>query len=277
MAAGPDLFLKPDGTAMAFDEAVPGGRSVGVPGTLALLELAHRLHGRLPWADLVEAGGRTRRAGLRDLAAAGRSHRRQCRELRGVRHDARLFPGRRRQPARGRHARCVTRISPRPCVPIAAEGSAPLYRGRIGDALVATVRGAPVNPGAMTADDLARYRVLLREPVCRPYRAVEVCGMGPPSSGGVAVLQILGLVEHFDMAGLGPTADGFQALLEASKLAFADRNLYLADADFVRVPAAGPARPGLPDRPRAADPARRLAGEGHRRQPALARGGAAGT
>ena len=91
----------------------------------------------------------------------------------------------------------------------------------------------------MTVDDLARYRVLLREPVCRPYRAFAVCGMGPPSSGGVAVLQILGLVEHFDMAGMGPTADGFQALLEASKLAFADRNLYLADADFVRVPLPG--------------------------------------
>ena len=101
------------------------------------------------------------------------------------------------------------------------------------------MRGAPVNPGAMTVDDLARYRVLLREPVCRPYRAFEVCGMGPPSSGGVAVLQILGLLEHFDMAGMGPTADGFQALLEASKLAFADRNLYLADADFVRVPLPG--------------------------------------
>ena len=103
MAAGPDLFLKADGTAMSFDEAVPGGRSVGVPGTLALLELAHRLHGKLPWADLVSAGGRTRRPGLRDLAPAGRSHRRQRSELRGVRHDASLFPGRRRQPARGRH------------------------------------------------------------------------------------------------------------------------------------------------------------------------------
>jgi gamma-glutamyltranspeptidase/glutathione hydrolase len=81
--------------------------------------------------------------------------------------------------------------------------------------------------------------VILRDPICRPYRAIEVCGVGPPSSGGVAVLQILGLLEHFDMAALGPTADGMQALLEASKLAFADRNLYLADSDFVRVPVQG--------------------------------------
>jgi gamma-glutamyltranspeptidase/glutathione hydrolase len=122
---------------------------------------------------------------------------------------------------------------------IAEEGSAPFYRGQIGDAIVRTVREAPVNPSGMTEQDLRDYRVVLREPVCRPYRTYRVCGMGPPSSGGVAVLQILGLLEHFDMAGLGATADGMQALLEASKLAFADRNLYLADSDFVHVPTRG--------------------------------------
>ena len=94
--------------------------------------------------------------------------------------------------------------------------------------------------------------------------------MGPPSSGGVAVLQILGLLEHFDMAGLGASVDGMQALLEASKLAFADRNLYLADSDFVRVPVQGAARPGLSDGAGAADPPRRLHGQGRRRQPAMA-------
>ena len=119
-----------------------------------------------------------------------------------------------------------------------------LYRGRIGDALVEAVRQAPVNPGQLSREDLAGYRAVLREPVCRPYRAYDVCGMGPPTSGGVAVLQILGLLEHFDMAGLGPSADGMQALLEASKLAFADRNLYLADTDFVRVPVRGLLDPG---------------------------------
>ena len=96
--------------------------------------------------------------------------------------------------------------------------------------------------------------------------------MGPPSSGGVAVLQILGLLEHFDMAQLGPTTDGMQALLEASKLAFADRNLYLADTDFVRVPVRGPARPGLPDDAGAADPAGCIPRQGRGRQSALARG-----
>jgi gamma-glutamyltranspeptidase / glutathione hydrolase len=237
-AAGPDLFLKPDGTPMEFEAAVPGGRSVGVPGTLALLELAHRLHGRLPWAELV--------APAADLAERGfEVSPRLAGAVADYAAELGAFPASRayfldrdgapkpegallRNPEFARTLRAV-----------AAEGSVPLYRGRIGDAIVEAVRGAPVNPGLMTREDLAAYRVALRDPVCRPYRAVLVCGMGPPSSGGVAVLQILGLLEHFDMAGLGPTVDGMQALLEASKLAFADRNLYLADAGFVPVPVDG--------------------------------------
>jgi gamma-glutamyltranspeptidase/glutathione hydrolase len=237
-AAVPDLFLKPDGAPMEFEEAVPGGRSVGVPGTLALLELAHRLHGRLPWAELV--------APAADLAERGfEVSPRLAGAVADYAAELGAFPASRayfldrdgapkpegallRNPEFARTLRAV-----------AAEGSAPFYRGRIGDAIVEAVRGTPTNPGLMTREDLAAYRVALRDPVCRPYRAVVVCGMGPPSSGGVAVLQILGLLEHFDMAGLGPTVDGMQALLEASKLAFADRNLYLADADFVPVPVDG--------------------------------------
>ena len=223
---------------MAFEEAVPGGRSVGVPGTLALLELAHRLHGRLPWADLVNP--------VADLAEQGFAI---SPRLAGAIADNAAtflpFPATRAYFLDGEgKPRAAGTILRNPDFAatlrrIASEGSAPLYRGRIGDALVATVRDAPVNPGAMTVADLARYQVRLRDPVCRPYRTIEVCGMAPPSSGGIAVLQILGLVEHVDMAGLGPTTDGFQALLEASKLAFADRNLYLADPDQVRVPVAG--------------------------------------
>ena len=238
MAATPALFLKPDGTPMSFEEAVPGGRSVGVPGTLALLELAHRLHGKLPWSELVVP--------IADLAETGFE---VSPRLAGAIADSAAsfqpFPATRAYflDGEGKPRRAGTILrNPEFAATlrrIAAEGSAPLYRGRIGDALVAAVRDAPVNPGAMTVEDLARYQVRLRDPVCRPYRSVEVCGMAPPSSGGIAVLQILGLLEHFDMAGLGATADGFQALLEASKLAFADRNLYVADADLVRVPVAG--------------------------------------
>jgi gamma-glutamyltranspeptidase/glutathione hydrolase len=237
-AAGPGLFLKPDGTPMAFDEAVPGGRSVGVPGTLALLELAHRLHGRLPWAELVGPAADLAEKGFEvspRLAGAIAESAERLQPFAATRAYLLGADGAPRQAG-------VTLRNPafaETLRRIAAEGSAPFYRGRIGDAIVEAVRSAPVNPGLMTREDLAAYRVILREPVCRPYRVYEVCGMGPPSSGGVAVLQILGLLEHFDMAGLGPGVDGMQALLEASKLAFADRNLYLADTDFVPAPLEG--------------------------------------
>ena len=238
MAVTPELFLKPDGTPMAFDEALPGGRSVGVPGTLALLELAHRLHGRLPWSELVQPVAELAEKGFEispRLAGAVAENAAGFAPFPATRA---YFLDPQGQP---RQAGSVLRNPDFAATlrQIAAEGSAPFCRGRLGDALVAAVRTSPVNPGAMTAEDLAGYRVKLREPVCRPYRTVEVCGMGPPSSGGVAVLQILGLVEHFDLAGLGPGVDGFQALLEASKLAFADRNLFLADPDHVRVPVRG--------------------------------------
>ena len=238
MAAGPDLFLKPDGTPMAFDEAVPGGRSVGVPGTLALLELAHRQHGKLPWSEVVAPAADLAERGFEISPRLAGAIADNAADLAQFAATSAYFLGADGSP---RAAGTLLRNPDfaRTLRAIAAEGSAPLYRGRIGDALVAAVREAPINPGAMTVEDLARYRVLERAPVCRPYRAYEVCGMGPPSSGGVAVLQILGLLEHFDMAGLGPSVDGFQALLEASKLAFADRNLYLADADFVGVPLPG--------------------------------------
>jgi gamma-glutamyltranspeptidase/glutathione hydrolase len=238
LAAGPDLFLQPDGTAMPFDTAVVGGRSVGTPGTLALLELAHRLHGRLPWAELTASAADLAERGFEisnRLAVAIADSAAKLAPFPATRAYFLGTDGAPRQagtPLRNPDLAATLRQ-------IAAEGSAPLYRGRIGDAVVDAVRNAPVNPGLLSREDLASYRAVLREPVCRPYRTVEVCGMGPPSSGGVAVLQILGLLEHLDMAGLGPSADGMQALLEASKLAFADRNLYLADSDFVRVPVKG--------------------------------------
>lgn len=238
MAAGPDLFLKPDGSPMAFEDAVPGGRSVGVPGTLALLEHVHRRFGRLPWAELVEPAAALAEQGFEisprlagaiadSSAMLGRFPAARAYFL-GADGAPRAAGTMLRNPEFAQTLRTI-----------ASEGSAPFYRGRLGDAVVAAVRDAPSNPGLLAVTDLARYRVVEREPVCGAYRAYRVCGMGPPSSGGVAVLQILGLLEHFDLALLGPTVDGFQALIEGSKLAFADRNLYLADPDFVRVPVRG--------------------------------------
>lgn len=242
-AAAPDLFLRADGTPMTFAEAVPGGLSVGVPGTLALLELAHRLHGRRPWADLVQPALGLAEKGfvisprLAAAIAEGAEGLARFPATRAyfLREDGSPRPagGELRNPAFAQSLQLI-----------AAQGAAPLYSGPLGAAVVEAVRAAPVNPGGLSLEDLAAYRPILREPVCRPYRRFEVCGMGPPSSGGIAVLQILGLLEHFDLATLGPGADGVHVLLEASKLAFADRDLYLADADFVPVPVEGLLDPG---------------------------------
>src|SRR5690606_7922484 len=103
--------------------------------------------------------------------------------------------------------------------------------------IVEAVTGAPVNPAAMTLDDLAGYRAVEREPVCTPYRVWTVCGMGPPSSGGIAVAQILALLERFDLAALEPGGvEAIHLIGEAERLAYADRDFYLADSDFVPVP-----------------------------------------
>ena len=241
-ADGPDLFLQPDGTAMPFETAVAGGRSVGVPGTLALLELAHRLHGRLPWADLVAPAAQLADKGfeisprlataIADSAAklkldpATRAYFLMAMGRRAGRAGA-AEPGVRGDPAPDR-SRGQRSLLSRPDWRCAGRGRAP-GAGQPGPT---QPRGFGRLPGGAAR---ARLPALPR---------ADVCGMGPPTSGGVAVLQILGLLEHFDMAGLGPSVDGMQALLEASKLAFADRNLYLADTDFVRVPVRGLLDPG---------------------------------
>ncbi len=123
---------------------------------------------------------------------------------------------------------------------IAAEGADAFYTGPIGQDIVAAVQGAVDNPGRLTLADLAGYRVVERDPICLRYRRHRVCGMGPPSSGQLTIGQILGILEHFDLPGLGPdSALAWHLFADASKLAFADRALYMADADAVRMPTAG--------------------------------------
>jgi gamma-glutamyltranspeptidase / glutathione hydrolase len=238
-AAGPDLFLKPDGTPQAFAEAVPGGRSVGVPGTLALLELAHDLHGRRPWAELATPAIRLAEQGFAISPRLASAVAGNVEQLRPFPATAAYFlnPDGTPKPEGAKLQNPAFAATLRR---VAEEGADALHRGDLARELVRAVREAPLNPGLMTEADLAGYRVVLREPVCVAYRgAHEVCGMGPPSSGGVAVAQILGLLEHVDVAALGPTVDGAHVLLEASKLAFADRDLYLADPAFARVPLPG--------------------------------------
>ncbi len=238
-AATENLFLNPDGTPMKFFDAVVGGRSVGTPGTVALLAAVHESHGRLPWKRLftpaiaLAENGFTVTPRLEGLLQGRRGDRLRTHGPAA----AYFFPG-------GQPLKAGTIVTNQPFADtmrvIADNGPDGFYTGAIGRDIVAAVRGATGNPGVLAESDLAAYRVIKRTPVCHSYRGHRVCGMGPPSSGALTVGQILGILEHFDLASLGPNSpDSWHLVAEASKLAFADRARYMADTDFVPVPVKG--------------------------------------
>ncbi|SIR37986.1 gamma-glutamyltransferase [Bosea sp. TND4EK4] len=235
-AAKPDRFMK-DGKPMPFREAVVGGRSVGVPGTLKLLEEAHRRWGKLPFADLVAPALKLAEEGfpvsprLNGLLAREK-------DLPKNALAAAYFYEPDGKP------RAVGTILKNPAFAatlraIAAKGADAFYKGPIAEDIVATVTGHPSNPGDIALADLAAYRVEEREPVCGAYRVWRLCGMGPPSSGAVAIQQMLGILEGQDLRRMGPGAEAAHWFSEAGRLAFADRNLYLADPGFLSVPVTG--------------------------------------
>jgi gamma-glutamyltranspeptidase/glutathione hydrolase len=238
LAASPRLFLDEAGAPMGFFDAVVGGRSVGTPGTPALMEEAHARWGNQPWSGLFEEAIRMAEQGFavsprlamlvaQDAERLGRHPRTAAYFLPdGVPlSEGQLL----RNPTYGATLRAM-----------AKEGAAVIYAGPIARDIVATVREGNQNPGVLDLVDLAIYSVRERAPVCAPYRGHEVCGMGPPSSGGLTVGQILGLLEPFDLAALGPrSAEAWRLIGDASRLAFADRGRYMADSDFVPVPVKG--------------------------------------
>jgi gamma-glutamyltranspeptidase / glutathione hydrolase len=237
-AAGPDWFFR-DGQPMTGREAVPGGRSVGVPGNFRLMALAHAKHGRLPWADLFRPAIRLARDGfevtprLHEFLVERAGHVEQTDWVRRTfytRDGAPLPVGTRiRNPEL---AAFLERI--------ARNGADYYYTGTPAQAVVRTVNGAVRNPSRMTLADFADYQAKERPPVCGLYRGHRICGMGPPSSGGVAVFAILKQLERFDLAALGPEDPrAWHLIAESMRLAYADRDAYLADADFVTVPVAG--------------------------------------
>jgi len=233
-AARADRFLGADGQPLAFHDAVVGGRSVGVPGTVRLLEVIHRRHGHLSWPRLFDPaialaeGGFPVSPRLHALVSTETQWSQdRARDYFTVGGAARLVGTPMRNPAYAQTLRTL-----------AARGAQAFYAGSIADDVVATVISAAQNPGDMTRQDLARYAVKAREPVCGSYRGYRVCGMPLPSSGGLAVLQVLKMLEPYDVASMGPASFwSVHFASEAERLAFADRNVYMADPDYRRAPA----------------------------------------
>ncbi|MCK8781526.1 gamma-glutamyltransferase [Rhizobium sp. NTR19] len=239
MEATPKLFLDDQGQPLKFMDAVVGGRSVGTPGTVRLLEEVHKRYGKAEWASLFERGRALATDGFKvtpRLAALVAAEGDRLKTYEGAKSyffdesGAPLKEGDTlKNPAYAETLKAI------------AEGGADaFYTGKIAEDIVKTVREAPSNPGVLSLADLRNYRIKEREPLCFPYRALDVCGMGPPSSGAIAVSQILGVVENFDIKALGPqNVDSWRLLGDAQRLAFADRERYVADTDFQPTPIKG--------------------------------------
>jgi gamma-glutamyltranspeptidase/glutathione hydrolase len=233
LAANESYWLGEDGTPMDFWDAVIGGRSVGVPGTPMLLETVHARYGRMPWAELIAPAMARAEEGF-PISRRFANAIAEARDLGRFENTRAYFfkadgsPKAEGMILRNPEFARILRL-------FAARGAAPFYTGSIARDIVAAVR-TETNPGILTLEDLATYTVIERAPVCMQYRRHDVCGMGPPSSGGLTVGQILGMLEAFDLASLGPGIESQHLFLEASRLAFADRDLYMADSDFVDMP-----------------------------------------
>ncbi len=234
-AIRPERFLR-DGQPLAYAEAVNSGLSVGTPGVLRALELAHRRHGRLRWAALFEPAIALAEQGF---PVSPRLHaqiagNRQLFAQEAAR--AYFYPDGQPVPA-GQLLKnpALAEVFRR----IAKEGARAFYEGEIAQDIVAAVQAHP-RPGELGREDLARYRALEREPLCAAYREFRLCGMGPPSSGTVAVAQMLGMLrQHAPDTLLPGSREAVHFFSEAGRLAFADRDRYLGDPDFGTIPVDG--------------------------------------
>lgn len=248
-AASEHLFQDADGKPLSRTAGIVGGRSVGAPGVLRMLELAHRQHGKLAWKTLFEPAI--------ELSENGFPVSRRLNGLltwdQHIRKDpvaAAYFYDKDGKPWPVGHMLKNPALA-KTLRAIAAGGADAFYKGPIASDIAAKVQGHATNPGLLTAQDIAAYQPKLRTPVCSDYRVWTVCGMPPPSSGGIAVAQMLGMFETLDMRALAPAngipgPEAVHVFSEVGRLAYADRNRYAADTDFVPLPGRGV--PGLIDK-----------------------------
>jgi gamma-glutamyltranspeptidase/glutathione hydrolase len=237
-SATPDLFFK-DGAPMTTGEAIPGGKSVGVPGNVRMMALAHASHGKLAWKALFQPAIALARDGFA-ITPRMRGALANARETGALSATGRsLFYAPDGEPL------AVGTVVRNPqlaafLTTLAERGPDSFYVGPNAQAIAAEVRAAPRNAAGMTAGDIAAYDAKQRVAICGNYRGYRICGMGPPSSGATTVFAILKQLERFDLTALGPNSPtSWHLIAESMRLAYADRDLYLGDADYVSVPVAG--------------------------------------
>lgn len=229
------LWMK-DGKKIPWREAVVGGRSVGVPGTLKVLEMVHKEHGKLPWKDLFKEAKHIAREGFEVSP-------RLAKLLKLVPHPGLqefhssktyFFPGGR--PLEVGYLRRNPALD-RTFSGLADSGTDYFYKGELAEKIARTAQNASINPGLLTAADINEYEAKKRDPVCGQYKKYQICGMPPPASGGITVYQILKMLEGFKMEQYKPNQlEALHLFTQASRLAYADRKAYIADTDFTRLP-----------------------------------------
>ncbi|SBS30035.1 Gamma-glutamyltranspeptidase precursor [Marinomonas spartinae] len=236
MKATPELFQDNNGKPLKFYDAVVGGRSVGTPGTIKLMAELHKRYGRKPWSDLLKPAEKIALDGfivsprLAHSVESNKAHLSRYPETKAYFFNLDNSPIQAGQRLKNlAYARTLSEL--------AMHGPDIFYHGKIGKDIVRQVNHVVDNPGVLSEADLANYQVKQRKPVCLPYKQYDICGMGPPSSGGLTVGQIMGITEQFNLAKMGPNSpEAWQIIGDASRLAFADRGRYMADTDYVPMP-----------------------------------------
>ncbi|XOV77803.1 MAG: gamma-glutamyltransferase [Aestuariibacter sp.] len=232
-----NAFLFMQGTRkIPWRDAVVGGRSVGVPGVLRALELAHSEFGRISWDKLFADAALTAENGFE---VTPRLEKLVALDMHPGLHEfieSKMYFHPAGKPIKAGFVRKNRRLA-KTLNRIASEGADYFYEGEVAKRIAEKVQKSPINPGLLTKEDISNYRAKKRDPVCGTYRTYRICGMAPPASGGISVLQILKMLEPFNMQQYEPNeAEAIHLFTQASKLAYADRDMYIADTDFTNIP-----------------------------------------
>ena len=230
-----NVFQDINGNSLKFFDAVVGGKSVGTPGTPALLEMAYKKWGKTKWSLLFDDAINLSNNGFvisNKLSSSIKKSRKSLSKF--LKTKSYFLPNDKPLESGNIH---FNKNYANTLKAFEKNGSKVFYNGYIANDIVSTVNNANHNPGVLSIKDMINYKVIERKPICSNYKGYQVCGMGPPSSGAITIAQILGMIENFDISKLGPkNPETWRIIGDASRLAFADRSIYIADSDFIDVP-----------------------------------------